>query len=98
MEKCETSCVNEHRILSLEEDIKRNQHTHKEFYDRFEKINGEMVGYEHDMSYLKTTLGQVSVDVKEIKEKPTKRWDTAVASGITAIIGGIIGFLINTLL
>lgn len=37
----------------------------------------------------------LSNDVKEIKEKPAKRWDALVAAGIAAIVGAIIGHFIK---
>lgn len=89
---CEASqvCINEHRIAEIEKDIQRNQTTHKEFYDRFEKMNGRMVGYEKDMSYLTSTVADISKDVKEIKEKPVKRWDTIVAAVISAVVAFVL--------
>lgn len=98
MANCENACINEHRIMELEKDIQRNTETHKEFFDRFEKMNGRMVGYEKDMSYLTTTVTDISKDVKEIKEKPTKRYETAVACAITAVVSALIGFLMNGIL
>ncbi len=98
MENCNTGCINEHRIMELEKDIQRNQQTHKEFFDRFEKINERVVGYEKDMTYLRTTVADISKDVKEIKEKPGKRWDTVVVCILTSVIGAIIGFLLNGVL
>lgn len=91
---CE-NCKNEHRIKMLEEDSQRNQTTHKEFFARFEKVNSRMVGYEKDMSYLTTTLNDISKDVKEIKETPAKRWETLVACALTTVVGAIIGFMLN---
>ena len=96
---CENNaCINEHRILALENDMQHNAVTHKEFFDRFEKMNGRMVGYEKDMSYLTATMTDISKDVKEIKEKPTKRYETAVVCAITAVVSALIGFLMNGLL
>lgn len=95
---CENNCINEYRILALENDMQHNAVTHKEFFDRFEKMNGRMVGYEKDMSYLTATMTDISKDVKEIKEKPTKRYETAVVCAITAVVSALIGFLMNGIL
>lgn len=91
-------CINEYRIKELENDSQRNQTTHKEFFDRFENIGGRLVGYEKDMSYLRETIAQISNDVKEIKEKPTKRYETVIACAITGILSAIIGFVMNGIL
>lgn len=98
MEDCKTVCMNEYRIKELENDIRRNQQTHKEFFDRFEKINAQVVGYEKDMSYLRTMVADISKDIKEIKEKPAKRWDTVVVCILTSVVGAVIGFLLNGVL
>lgn len=95
MPNCESVCMNEYRIKELEKDIQRNQQTHKEFFDRFERMNERVVGYEKDMSYLKSTVADISRDVKEIKEKPAKRWDSAVMYLITSVIGAVVGFLLS---
>ena len=34
-------------------------------------------------------------DLKEIKEKPAKRWDTAIAAVLSALIGAAIAYLIK---
>ncbi len=92
---CETPCINERRIHDLEKDIERNTITHKEFFQRFESMNERMVGYEKDMSYLRTTISTMSEDLKEIKEKPAKRWESAVLCAITSIVSVVVGFLLS---
>ena len=98
MADCTTNCINEHRLLEIEKDIQRNTVTHKEFFDRFEQMNGRMVGYEKDMTYLTATITDISNNVKEIKEKPAKRWDTVVACALTALVSAIITFLLSGVL
>ena len=92
---CETPCINERRIHDLEKDVEQNKITHKEFYNRFERMNERMVGYEKDMSYLRTTISEMSQDLKEIKEKPAKRWESAVLCTITSIVSVVVGFLLS---
>ena len=38
---------------------------------------------------------EIKSDVKDIVSKPAKRWDTIIASIITAIVAGIIGYLLK---
>ena len=44
---CENNCVNEHRIKSLEDDFRElksnNSKDHKEFYNRLEAVEKDMV-------------------------------------------------------
>lgn len=91
---CET-CLNENRIKALEEDSKRNQVTHKEFFNRFEEFKVNLALNGKDIQGVMSKLDEISRDVKEIKEKPGKRYETVVVCIITTIVGGIIGFLLN---
>lgn len=95
--ECEV-CKNEYRIKELEKDSQRNQTTHKEFFARFETLNRQLVGYEKDMSYLTATMTDISKDVKEIKEKPSKRWESIVACALTTVVGAVIGFVMSGIL
>lgn len=44
---------------------------------------------------LETQVRNIGDDVDELKEKPTKRWDTAVAAVISAIVGAGIALLLK---
>lgn len=41
---------------------------------------------------------EIKTDVKELKEKPIKRYDTVITAILTAICGGLVGYLINVIL
>ena len=43
------------------------------------------------------TVKELKTDVHELKNVPTKRWDTITTAIITAISGGIIGYIVSTL-
>ena len=36
----------------------------------------------------------IKSDVKELKEKPIKRWDTVITALLTAICSGVVGYLL----
>ena len=38
---------------------------------------------------------EIKSDVKDIVSKPAKRWDAVIATIITAIVAGIIGYLLK---
>ena len=40
-------------------------------------------------------LDKISEKVDELNEKPAKKWDTATMAVLTAVIGVVIGFLLN---
>lgn len=42
-------------------------------------------------------ISGIKQDVKDLKEKPSKRYDTAVTVIITAIVSGVVGYVISHL-
>ena len=96
---CDTSCVNEHRFKQIEEDLKqlreRNSVEHKEFYNRIEKTEKDMVESESDRKHINVKLDEIDANVKSLMQKPEKRYDAIVTGIITTVIGVIIGFLLN---
>lgn len=44
---------------------------------------------------VESDVKEIKTDVKDIISKPAKRWDTIIASIITAIVAGIIGYLLK---
>ena len=38
---------------------------------------------------------EIKSDVKDIVSKPAKRWDTVIVTIITAIVAGVIGYLLK---
>lgn len=99
---CENNCVNEHRIKNLEEDLRefkeRNSKDHKEFYNRLEDVEKDMVSSKSDREHINTKLDEISTDVKSLAEKPAKRYEMIVTSALTAIIGALVGFILSGVL
>lgn len=99
---CENNCVNEHRIKNLEEDLRefkeRNSKDHKEFYNRLEDVEKDMVSSKSDREHINAKLDEISTDVKSLAEKPAKRYETIVTSILTAIIGALAGFILSGVL
>lgn len=55
--------------------------------------------YEQIMDMLKTlnekTIPNLSKQIQEIKDKPNQRYNTAITSIISALVGGTVGYVIN---
>ena len=96
---CENSCVNEHRIKSLEDDFRafkeNNSKDHKEFYNRIESIEKAMVESASDRKHINEKLDKIDVNVESLMQKPAKRYDSVVTGIITAVIGALVGFLLS---
>lgn len=91
---CE-DCVMKERIAALEEDSKRNQSTHRDFFNRFEEIKVETAVTNRDMLNITSTLSEIRTDVKELKDKPAKRYDAIGMYILTSIVGAVLGFVLN---
>lgn len=96
---CDNNCINEHRIKSLEEDLKeyreKSSRDHKEFYDRIECVEKDMVESQGDRKHIREQLDKINGNVETLIQKPAKRYDTIVTSVFTAIIGAIVGFILS---
>ena len=96
---CENSCVNEHRIKSLEDDFRafkeNNSKDHKEFYNRIESTEKAMVESTSDRKHINEKLDKIDVNVESLMQKPAKRYDSVVTGIITAVIGALVGFLLS---
>ena len=99
MNECENRCVNEHRFKQIEDDLKqlreKNSADHKEFYNRIENVEKDMVESQGDRKHINEKLDKIDVNVEALMQKPVKRYDTVVTCIITTLIGAIVGFLLS---
>ena len=87
----------EHRLTEVEERAKSNAHrinelekrqdnlddlvsTVKVLADREERVEGD--------------VREIKDDVKSIKDKPAKRWESVVTQIITILVAAIVGFIL----
>ena len=75
---------NKKRIDSLEEE-------QKELRSLTTAVS-QMVTEQKNM---RDDIAEMKTDVKEIKEKPAKRWDNTVDKILTVIIGAIVAFMLT---
>lgn len=96
---CENNCINEHRFKQIEDDLKelreKNSKDHKEFFNRIEKTEKDMVESVGDRKHINEKLDKIDVNVESLMQKPAKRYDTVVTGIITAVIGALVGFLLS---
>lgn len=86
----------EFRVQKLEEDSRRNQETHREFYSKIESVNRENAVMASDIASIKTLCAEIKNDVKALTEKPAKKWDNIVASVLQWAVLGILAYSIST--
>ena len=96
---CENNCINEHRFKQIEDDLKelreKNSKDHKEFFNRIEKTEKDMVESVGDRKHINEKLDKIDVNVESLMQKPAKRYDTVVTGIITAVIVALVGFLLS---
>ncbi len=73
---------NSHRIERLEE--------HAERQDELIKAVAVMAEKQNKMD---ESLSEIKTDIKSIKEKPSKRWDSIVEKALLCIVAGLLGFV-----
>ena len=99
---CDTNCANEHRFKQIEEDLKelreKNSKDHKEFYNRIETTEKDMVESIGDRKHINEKLDKIDVNVEALMQKPGKRYETIIACIITAVVSAVVGFVLNGVL
>lgn len=76
-----------HRI----DDIEKKQDDLADLVSSVKVLADREARVEEDVSEIKT-------DVKELKEKPSKRYDTIITAILTAVCGGVVGYLLSMIL
>lgn len=99
---CENSCMNEHRIASLEQDLKefkeKSSKDHKEFYERIERNEKSMIESQGDRKHIREQLDEIGGNVKSLMQTPARRYETITTSILTGVIGALIGFIMSGIL
>ena len=88
---------NEHRLTEVEERSKSNQHRIDELEKRqnnLEELTGTVKVLAIKEENVENTVNEIKDDVKSLKNIPAKNWNGLVEKGISALVGGIIGFIL----
>lgn len=80
----------ESRIVTYEE--------HKQLENRITELEKDKRVSEYQYKQIMETLKEVQADVKDLKTVPSKRWDLIITSGITAVVGGLIAFILTNIM
>lgn len=77
----ERSKGNQRRIESLERKV-----------DGLSDVVGVLQAMKKDLEYLATTVNETKDDVKELKDKPAKRWEDLVGKIIWGVVGAFVAY------
>ena len=78
------------KMAHIEESVKS---AHKRI-DDIEKLTQSVYELAASIKTMQTSITNMSDRLKTVEEKPGKRWDLIVTCGITAIVGGVIGYVL----
>ena len=98
MAECNTGCVYSDRIKLLEERMSKTEKCTHRLRKEVEEITTNNAVQNNKLDTISSILEDIKIDIAELKEKPVKRWDTAVSAIIAAISSGLAGALLGVLL
>ena len=73
--------------------IEKLEKGQEEFRDLVAAVNGMVV----EQKNIRNDLTEMKSDVKQIKEKPAKRWDSAIDKILTLIISAVVLYILAQL-
>ena len=99
MPDCEKNCVLAARVDRLEEGMKsekeNRQKTHSEIYDRLRKVESDQAVSRTKLDTITDKLDSLDGKMDTLLSKPGKRWEAVVAAVISAVVGGLIVFVMT---
>lgn len=81
-ELSDRSKSNTRRIEKIEEHLEKQDELIKSVAVMAEK-----------QSEMESSLGEIKTDIKQIKDKPSKRWDSIVEKVLLCIVAGLVGYI-----
>lgn len=79
------------RITALEEEVKSNAESHGKIYSRLEAVETGHAVFDANLTNIWSVLKEIQADVKEMKDKPAKRYDKVIEIIIQWLIVGVLG-------
>lgn len=79
------------RITALEQSAKENHESHGEIYARIEAVEKGHAVLDTNLTNIWKVLKEIQSDVKEMKERPTKRYDKVLDTVVQWLIVAILG-------
>ena len=74
---------NKHRIDEIENEMKEQR-----------ELIAAVKSLAVEQKYIKTALDEMKADVKDIKEKPARKWDTMIEKIITLVTTAVVAYML----
>lgn len=98
MDNCKDQCMLASRVERLEEDFQKEKEarheTHKEFYTRIRELEKAQSVNKEKLDNIEGKIDGVDEKLDALLAKPGKRWESIVAAAISAIVSGIVVFML----
>lgn len=78
------------RVEALEREMEHNKDAHKEFYEKLENYHTNAALIEERIGQIKADTEEIKESVKELKDKPAKRWESLVGYALSALVGAFL--------
>lgn len=82
------------RVTSLEKTASENHESHGAIYARIEAIEKGHAVLDTNLTNIWKVLNEIQTDIKEMKEKPAKRWDMIVSEAIKWLVIAALGAMV----
>lgn len=82
------------RITATEQSLKSLHHR----LDNYERLAESVYTLAIELKAMRTDLDKAIEDVDELQEKPLKRMDLIVNTMLTALAGGLMGYVLSTMI
>ena len=98
MGACRENCPVAEKVSRLEEQLDeyqaQNGDSHREIYGRLNTLESTSAVQGTRFDFIIEKLDNLTRSVEEIKQKPAKRWEAVVAAVISAVVSGVVVFLL----
>lgn len=91
MDTIETLAV---RVKALEDERDRSSEARGKIYARLEAVESGQVAINTNLANIEDVCNEIKADVKDLKERPAKRYDNLVESVLQWAVIGILGAVV----
>ena len=85
----------ETRVLTLEREVHEIKQELRNHTGQIQEIRLLNTEFKKDLERITEKLDEIAFNLKELMEVPKNRWNSAVATVITAVLAAIIGFMLR---
>lgn len=82
------------RVTALEKTANENHESHGAIYARIEAVEKGHATLDVSLNSIKQVLDEIKADVKDLKEKPAKRWDMIVSESVKWLVLAALGAMV----